>query len=420
MPNNNLDKNVSEIVLKKFLPGFMDDLVLSKTVNRQLLDGSLNPNTGDEVQFKRPHQYRTERTPTGDVSAAVSSELISATATARVSDYITVLIEWDDIEEALELNQWEEVMKPARDKVVTELENELANFMLANAGLSLGDFAQAIDAWGDVAGTGSYLKALGVDGPYNAVMNPWAAQDLADTQAGLASGDNNLVNTAWQMAQISKNFGGVRAMMSNTLEAYTTGDATTAVVANAPDVTYATNRNTYTMTIDLTIDPNATLLKGQQLQFDATSMLQQQNKNELSRRGTPIPYVGTVTENVTADGAGAVQVVLSGCPFFDPALPQYNVVNRAIGVGDTITLLTAPSSIYQPGLFYTDGFVGMGTVDLPKLRGWDSSVVNHEGFSIRATEFSDPKANFNGMRLDLLPSFCVFNPFMGGQFNGNP
>ena len=108
----------------------------------------------------------------------------------------------------------------------------------------------------------------------------------------------------------------------------------------------------------------------------------------------------------------------SGCPFFDPALPQYNVVNRAIDAGDTITLLTAPSSIYQPGLFYTDGFVGMGTVDLPKLRGWDSSVVNHEGFSIRATEFSDPKANFNGMRLDLLPSFCVFNPLMGGHNHG--
>ncbi|MEE6808175.1 packaged DNA stabilization gp4 family protein [Escherichia coli O113:H4] len=31
MPNN-LDSNVSQIVLKKFLPGFMSDLVLAKTV----------------------------------------------------------------------------------------------------------------------------------------------------------------------------------------------------------------------------------------------------------------------------------------------------------------------------------------------------------------------------------------------------
>ena len=91
---------------------------------------------------------------------------------------------------------------------------------------------------------------------------------------------------------------------------------------------------------------------------------------------------------------------------------------RAIVATDTFTIAGAADQVYQPGLFYTKGFVGMGTVDLPKLRGWDSSVVNHEGFSIRATEFSDPKANFNGMRLDLLPSFCVFNPFMGGQFNG--
>ena len=27
--------------------------------------------------------------------------------------------------------------------------------------------------------------------------------------------------------------------------------------------------------------------------------------------------------------------------------------------------------------------------------------------------------NTQGMRLDMLPSFCVFNPFMGGQFFGN-
>ncbi|MCV5579186.1 head protein, partial [Escherichia coli] len=52
MPNN-LDSNVSQIVLKKFLPGFMSDLVLAKTVDRQLLAGEINSSTGDSVSFKR-------------------------------------------------------------------------------------------------------------------------------------------------------------------------------------------------------------------------------------------------------------------------------------------------------------------------------------------------------------------------------
>ena len=34
---NNLTSNTSSIVLKKFLPGFMSDLVSCKTVNRQLI-----------------------------------------------------------------------------------------------------------------------------------------------------------------------------------------------------------------------------------------------------------------------------------------------------------------------------------------------------------------------------------------------
>lgn len=50
MPNN-LDSNVSQIVLKKFLPGFMSDLVLAKTVDRQLLAGEINSSTGDSVSF---------------------------------------------------------------------------------------------------------------------------------------------------------------------------------------------------------------------------------------------------------------------------------------------------------------------------------------------------------------------------------
>lgn len=76
MPNN-LDSNVSQIVLKKFLPGFMSDLVLAKTVDRQLLAGEINSSTGDSVSFKRPHQFSSLRTPTGDISGQNKNNLIS-------------------------------------------------------------------------------------------------------------------------------------------------------------------------------------------------------------------------------------------------------------------------------------------------------------------------------------------------------
>ncbi len=417
---NDLNKNVSQIVLEKFLPGFMSNLVVCKSVDRQLLEGAINPKTGDSVQFKRPHQYQAHRTPTGDLSGITGSELVSATATARIRNYITVKIPYSQIEQAIELNQWEGIIEPAYHKMISELETELTNYMLVNASLNTGTTGSAISQWGDVAGTKSLLTAMGADGECYNALNPWAAQDLADTQAGLGSGDNNLVNAAWKDAMISRNFGGVMAYMANSLSSYTTGTASGSVTVDAtPVADYPTLKDTYQMTISLSgLGAGETITAGTQLEFPATLWYQQQNKVALSERGAGVPFTGTVTADATADGAGDISVVISGAAIKDVNLPQYDTVDRAIASGDTVNILGAAGSTYQPGLFYTKGFVGLGTVDLPKLNGWDSSVVNEDGFSIRSTLWSDGNTNEQFMRLDMLPSFCVFNPLMGGHNHG--
>ncbi|HCQ1349830.1 TPA: head protein, partial [Escherichia coli] len=180
MPNN-LDSNVSQIVLKKFLPGFMSDLVLAKTVDRQLLAGEINSSTGDSVSFKRPHQFSSLRTPTGDISGQNKNNLISGKATGRVGNYITVAVEYQQLEEAIKLNQLEEILAPVRQRIVTDLETELAHFMMNNGALSLGSPNTPITKWSDVAQTASFLKDLGVNvGENYAVMDPWSAQRLAD------------------------------------------------------------------------------------------------------------------------------------------------------------------------------------------------------------------------------------------------
>ena len=412
-------KNISTLILKKFTEGFMDDRVLLNTVDTQLLAGELNPNTGDTVQFKRPHQYSAARTSGGDMTG-VSNNIISASTTATVSDMITVRIPYSILDEAIRLNQLDEILKPAHAEMITTLEAELATYMIENAGLSNGTPAQAIDAWGDVAGTGSYLAALGVTGERMATMNPFSVQNLADAQGGLSSGNSSLVTTAWEKAQISRDFGGLKGLTCNSLGSYTTGTGTAGTVDNTPTVTYSALKDTYQISIDLTgLGASGTLVAGQQLAFSQTSMLNQQNKNVISRNNATIPWVGTVTANVTANGSGEATVVLSGAPIFDATNPQYDTVDRAITSGDTFSLVGSVSSTYQPGLFYTKGFVGVGSVKLPKLNGWDSSVISVDGFSIRVTNSSDPITNTQDVRFDLLPSFCTFNPLFGGQFFGN-
>ncbi|NUD47693.1 head protein, partial [Escherichia coli] len=222
MPNN-LDSNVSQIVLKKFLKGFMSDLVLAKTVDRQLLAGEINADTGDSVSFKRPHQFRSIRTPGGDITGQTKNSLISGKATGRVGTYITVPVEWTQLEEAIKLNQLEEILKPVQERIVTDLETELAQFMMNNGALSLGSPNTPINKWSDVAQTATMMKDLGIKtGENYAVMDPWSAQRLADAQSGL-HGSDQLIRTAWEDAQISGNFGGIRALLSNGLASRTQG-----------------------------------------------------------------------------------------------------------------------------------------------------------------------------------------------------
>lgn len=424
---NNLNSNVSQITLKKFAEGFKSTNVLLNAVDRQVIQGELNPNTGDTVFLKRPMQYQAIRTPTGDLTSASPSALISGKIPASISNYCTVWINYDQIEQALKLNQWEEILRPAYERMNTEIELELGNYILKNGSLQLGTLGTGITKWSDVAQTGSLLSDLGLNtGRKYAVMDPWAAQALADKQGALQSGNVELIRSAWEDAQIATNFGGVRAIMSNALPTRTAGSAAGAAsvtVKTTPTLTYSTVKDTMQMTVTLTGASLATkdLKAGDQVQFNATSWINQQTKQTLYRNGSKVPFTATVVADATAVG-NDITVTLSVAAVFDASNPQFNVVDRAIVATDAVTILGAASTQYRPSIFMHEKAVAMGTVELPKLQGWDSSVMTSAGtgLTMRATMSSNPTTNVQAMRIDLLPAFATLIPQGFGQFFGNP
>lgn len=428
MPSNNLNSNVSQIVLKKFAPGFTNSNVLVNAVDRQVIQGELNPNTGDSVRLKRPMQYRAIRTNTGDMTAQQSSNLISGTIEARISQYCTVWIEYDQIEEALRLNQWEQILAPAYERMNTEIELELARYIVNNSGAGfLGTQGTAITKWSDVAQAGSFLTDIGLGvGKKYAILDPWAAQSLADKQSALGSGNVELIRTAWEDAQISGNFAGVRALMSNALASRTSGSAAgsaSVTVKTTPDATYTTAKDTMRMTITLTGASLAgkALRAGDQLVFPATGWINQQTKQPLFRNGALVPFSATVFADATAVG-NDITVTITTAPVFDATNPQFNVVSRALTAGDAVTIAGAASTVYKPSIFMHEKAVAMGTIVLPKLQGWDSSVMTSAstGLSMRATMSSNPITNVQGVRIDLLPAFGLLIPQGVGHLYGNP
>lgn len=422
--SNNLASNFSRPLAKVFLEEAEGSRVLTKAVDTQLLTGKFNPSSGANVDFKRPHDYKTDRTSGGDISAVDKSDIVSGKATGTVQDYFTVHMDWDEVDEALKLDQLSEILKPAATRIITDLETDLAAYMMKNGNLAVGDPDQAVDAWSDIAKAGALMDSMGVpnDNMRFYVMNPYTLTNMADVQRGLSSGSDSLVNTAWQNAQLSTNLGNLRAFSSNALGSYTAGSPTdrAGTVASNPDVTYATAKDTMTQSIAVSGfgAGSDTIKAGEIVEITGRHHVSLATRNTFTdNSGSNVKFRGVVTADVTLSG-GAGTIVIAGAGIYE-ANGQYNTTDSAIVSGDVITLLGTASTVYQPSLFFHKQAFGLGTVKLSKLFSTDTVATTQDGMSIRISRYSDGDANKQKVRFDLLPAYATFNPFYGGQAHGH-
>lgn len=414
---NNLASNTTTPLAKGFLKAVESTRVLTKAVNTQLLTGKINPSSGSTADFKRSHMYNSIETSGGDISGATKSDIISGKATGTVQNMITVATEWSVLEEAIELDELQKILDPMARQAITTLENNLGVYMIKEAGLSHGTVGTVADAWSDVQRTGALMQSVGVpnDAPWNYVMNPFTAGGLADAQNGLTAADG-LVRTAWEAAQISRDFGGMRAMTSNSLSTYTTGagaDRAGTLSAN-PDVTYVTHKDTMQQTLAVTgMDAVLPIKAGDVIEITGRNRVNLDNGiTVFDQAGAAVPFRATVVADVTLSG-GAGNIVVSGPAIFE-ANGQYNTVDSAPISGDVITVLGSASTVYQPNLFFHEQAFGLGTVKLPKLYSTDTVATTNDGFSLRVSRYSDGDANTQKVRFDILPAFATFNPFFAG------
>ena len=416
---NNLSSNVTRKVARVFLDAFESSRVLTKTVDTQLLSGKFNPSSGSNVDFKRPHDYNSIRTSGGDISSSTKSNIVAGKATGTVQNYFTVAADWGNVEEALELDQLQEILAPMARRIVTDLETALGGYMIKNCNLHYGAPGTVVDAWSDVAGAGALMDSIGVptDGDRYYVMNPFTTAGLASAQNGLNASDG-LVRTAWEKAQISSNFAGLSALTSNGLADYTSGTCSdrAGTLSGTPDGTYVTAKDTMTQTLAVTgFSANGTVKAGEVIQVTGRSRLNLSSRGAiLDGSAANIKFAGTVTADVTLNGSGAGNLVIAGAGI-NEANGQYNTVDSALASGDVVTLLGSASTLYQPNLFYHKQAYGLGTVKLPKLYSTDTIATTSDGMSIRVSKYSDGDANTQKIRFDLLPAYATFNPFFAGQ-----
>jgi hypothetical protein len=421
--SNNLSSNVTRPLARVFLDAFETTRVVTKAVNTQLLTGRFNPSTGSSVDFKRPHDYNSIRTSGGDISSSTKSDIISGKATGTVQNYFTVATEWSNVEEALELDQLDQIIAPMAKRIVTDVEVDFAKYMQRNSSLRYGTHGTAVDAWSDIAGAGALMDSIGIpmsEEKYY-LMNPFTATALASAQSGLSASDN-LVRTAWEQAQISRQFGGVMALTATALGTFTssTGADRAGTLTAAPNATYVAAKDTMTQSLAVTaFQANMVVKAGELVTIAGVNRINLSTKQPLlDASGAAVAWTGVVTADVTLGASGEGTLVVAGPAIYE-ANGQYNTVTAAPGNGAVITIVSATATTYQPNLFFTKQAFGIGSVKLPKLYSTDTIATTSDGMSIRVSKYADGDANTQKVRFDFLPAYATFNPFFAGQGFGN-
>ena len=418
---NNTASNHTEDLARVFLEKFEASRVLTKGVNTQLLTPRLTPDTGGTVSFKRPHDYNTIRTASGDISGSTKSDIIAGKTTGVVQNYFTVATEWTNVEEALELDQLDEILAPMATRMITDLELDLGSYMQKNGNLATGTPGSAITAWTDVAEAYAMLDSIGCpkDKSWMFVMNPFTVTKLASVQTGLDA--DGKVNSAWESAQVTSNLAGMNVLSSNALSSYTSTNAAdrAGALAATPTATYVGAKDTMTQSLSLSgFTASAVIKAGDVLEVTGRNRLGLSTRQAFTDdSGSQVKYRAVVTADVTLSGAGAGTVVTAGAGIYE-ANGQYNTVDSALTSGDVVTILGGASQVRQPALFFHPNAFGMGAVKLPKLYSTDTVATTEDGMSIRVSRYSDGDSNKQKVRFDLLPAFITFNPFLAGQSYG--
>lgn len=424
---NNFDSNFTRQLARVFLEKFDSERVLSKNVDTQLLAGKFSASTGDTVDFKRPTDYVTVRSSNGDVSGETASDIITGKASGVVQDYFTAFVDYDEADEAIKMDQLDQLLAPMATRIKTDFELDFGKFMMKNTALLAGTVGTGITTWDEVAEAGAVMQSSGVpmDMPWITAVNPFTQRKLASDQRSLGGEVGTM--TANQKATITENYAGMKVMTATTLGSYTTGTGAdrAGTLTATPVVTYVGAKDTMTQVLAVTaLQANLVVAAGETVTITAASGAI--NRLNLSTReqivdetGAAILWTGTVTEEVTLGGSGEGNLTVTGPAIFEAA-GQYNTVSQSPLSGDVITLSGAADTLIQPNLFWHKQAFSVGSVPIKKLHSTDTVATTEDGLQFRVSKGVGFLENEQKVRIDFRPAYGVMNPFFAGQLYGTP
>lgn len=421
---NNFESNFTRKLAEGFMPAFENERVLSKNVNTQLLDGKFTPNSGANVDFKRPTDTTTIRSANGDITGQTGDNIITGKATGTVQDYFTAYVSYDEADEAIQMGNVEELLKPYARRIVTDYELDFAGYMMRNGNLLAGAPGTAVTTWAHVAEAGAVMSSSGVpkDNGWCYTVNPYAQVTLSNDQRSIgAPSSSSMISEAHRKAIITDDFAGMKVMTATTLDSFTiaAGADRAGTLTAAPTPTYLAAKDTMTQTLAVTaFQANLVVKAGETIQVAGSNRLNLSTRKPIvDGAGANILFTGTVQSDVTLGVSGEGNIVIAGAGIYE-ATGAYNTIDAALANGAVVTLLGSAADVIQPNLFWHRDAFSVGSVPIKKLHSHDTVATTSDGLQIRVSKGADFLGNEQMVRFDFRPAFATINPFWAGQGHG--
>src|SRR5574343_313405 len=386
-----------DIIAAKALDILDNNLVVAKKVYRghesEFAKKVNGYKVGETITIRRPNQFTVR-----EGAAASIQDVVEGTTSMTIDKQRGVDFQFTSADMSLEIDEFEDrILKDAMIKLANKVDTDLMA-LYKNIWNYVGPTSGSIDSFADFALAPERLDLGAV--PMNdrcAILSPTDHWALVGNQTSLYV--NSIANPAYREGSLG-NIGGVDTYMSQNVPTHTTGtrDNSTPLVKGTQSTTWASSKDTNTMSLDTDgWDASATIKAGDVFTIDAVYAV-----NPVTKATLPHLQQFVVVSDVTANGTTTSSTTLTISP---PIITSgaFQTVSAAALNDATITIIGAASSNIRQNLVFHQNAFALAVVPMEKPDGAVNVVrKSYKGLSVRMIPYYDGTNDINKWRLDIL------------------
>lgn len=394
-----------DIIAAKAIDILDNNLVMAKKVYRghesEFAKKVNGYKVGETISISRPNQFTVREGATASIQ-----DVVEGTTTMSIDKQRGVDFKFSSVDMSLEIDEFEDrILKDAMIKLANKVDTDLMA-LYKNVYNYVGPASGALDSFADFALAPERLDLGAV--PMNdrcAILSPTDFWGMVGSQTSLYV--NSVAQPAYREGSLGM-VGGIDTYMAQNVPTHTAGtrDNSTPLVKGTQSTTWASSKDTNTMSLDTDgWDTAATIKAGDVFTIDGVYAV-----NPVTKATLPHLQQFVVVSDVTAHVTTTSSTTLTISP---PIITSgaFQTVSAAALNDATISIIgNANSNLRQNLVFHKNAFA-LAMVPMEKPDGAVNVVrKSYKGLSVRLIPYYDGTNDINNWRLDILYGVKCLDP----------